>query len=272
LTASSDYARILLDLIREPGHRLREKIDPEQLGTLADSMAAEGLHQPVGVRGPLDDGTYEIIYGHRRLLAAQLLKWADIPAMVHAADFDPLLAAVSENLQRADMTPVEEAKAIARFIERGEPDAAVARLFRRSAAWVKARRELLAMPGDLQDAVHLGAIKLGVAAALADIDHDSYRASLIAEAARTGATTATAELWRQHYLTDRERIIGNNLIVEEINARREAWKIYVDCDLCREPKEYPDTVSMRVCARCRDELARAAVEVAGEQNGHPPAV
>lgn len=235
-------------------------------------MAAEGLHQPVGVRGPLDDGSYEIVYGHRRLLAAQLLRWHDIAAMVHVADFDPLLAAVSENLQRADMTPVEEAKAIARFVERGEPDAAIARLFRRSAAWVKARRELLAMPDDLQRAVHQGAIKLGVAAALADIDHDTYRASLIAEAARTGATTATAELWRQHYLTDRERIIGNNLIVEEINARREAWKIVVACDLCHEDKDYPDTVSLRVCAPCRDELARAAVEVAHEQNHHPPAV
>jgi ParB/RepB/Spo0J family partition protein len=272
LPASSDYARVRLDLIREPAHRLREKIEPEALGTLADSMAAEGLHQPVGVRGPLDDGTYEIIYGHRRLLAAQLLNWPDIPAMLHPADFDPLLAAVSENLQRADMTPVEEAHAIARFVERGEPDAAIARLFRRSAAWVRARRELLAMPEDLREAVHLGAVKLGVAAALADIDHPTYRASLIAEAARTGASVATAELWRQHYLTDRERIIGNNLIVEEINARREAWKIVIPCDLCREDQDYQDTVSMRVCGRCRDELARAALEVAHEQNHHPPAV
>jgi len=227
-------------------------------------MAAEGLHQPVGVRGPLADGTYEIIYGHRRLLAAQLLTWPDIPAMVHAHDFDPLLAAVSENLQRADLTPVEEAKAVARFSDVGEPDAAIARLFRRSAAWVRARRDLLGMPEDLQEAVHAGSIKLGVAAALADIDHADYRKSLIAEAARSGASVASAELWRQHYLTDRERIIGNNLMVQEIMSRREAWKIVVPCDLCRVDQDYTDTVTVRICAPCRNALAEAQAEMAAE--------
>jgi len=256
----SNYERIPLHLIREPSHRLRESIAPEALGTLADSMAAEGLHQPVGVRGPLLDGTYEIVYGHRRLLAAQLLGWPDIPAMLHPADFDPLLAAVSENLQRADMTPVEEARAIARFVERGEPDAAIARLFRRSAAWVAARRALLAMPEDLQEAVHAGGLKLGVASALADIDHDAYRKSLIAEAARSGATAQTAELWRQHYLTDRERIVANSLMVEEIMSRREAWKIVVACDLCQKEQEYQDTRSLRVCVACRNVLAAVQAE------------
>jgi ParB/RepB/Spo0J family partition protein len=271
LPTPSDFARIRLNLIREPSHRLREKIAPEALGSLADSMAAEGLHQPVGVRGPLIDGTYEIIYGHRRLLAAQLLAWPDIPAMVHPADFDPLLAAVSENLQRADLTPVEEARAIARFVEAGEPDAAIARLFRRSAAWVGARRALLTMPDDLQAAVHAGTLKLGVAAALVDIDHEPYRKSLIAEAARTGATTATAEVWRQHYLTDRERIIGNQLMVEEIMSRREAWKIVVPCDLCDTEQEYQDTRSLRVCVACRNELAAVKAETSAAAAAAPQA-
>jgi ParB family chromosome partitioning protein len=235
-------------------------------------MAAEGLHQPVGVRGPLADATYEIIYGHRRLLAAQLLGWLDIPAMLHPADFDPLLAAVSENLQRADLTPVEEARAIARFVEAGEPDAAIARLFRRSSAWVGARRALLLMPGDLQDAVHAGTLKLGVAAALVDIDHEAYRKSLIAEATRTGATTATAEVWRQHYLTDRERIVSNHLMVEEIMSRREAWKIVVPCDLCHIESEYQDTRSVRVCVACRNALAAAQADMAAEAASSAPIV
>jgi ParB family chromosome partitioning protein len=262
LPTPSDYAKIPLNIIREPSHRLRENIAPEALGELADSMAAEGLHQPVGLRGPLSDGTWEIIYGHRRLLAAQLLNWKEIPAMTHPADFDPLLAAVSENLNREQMTPVEEAKAIARFVERGEPDAAIARMFRRSAPWVAARRALLLMPEDLQNAVHERTIKLGVAEALADIDHDSYRRSLIAEAQRTGATAVTAQVWRQHYLTERERIVSNHMMVEEITSRREAWKIVVACDLCRADFEYQDTRALRVCVDCKNVLAAAAAEEA----------
>lgn len=235
-------------------------------------MAAEGLHQPVGVRGPFQDGSYEIVYGHRRLLAAQLLTWPVIPAMIHPPDFDPLLAAVSENLQRADMTPVEEAHAIARFVERGEPDAAIARLFRRSAAWVNARRALLTMPPDLQDAVHTNQLKLGVAVALADVDHQDYRKSLIAEAIRTGATAQTAELWRQHFLTDRERIVSNHLMVEEIMTRREAWKIVVPCDLCDTDHDYQDTRSIRVCVPCRNQLATVKAEVAADAAAQSPGI
>jgi len=264
LTAATDYQPVPLHLIREPDHRLRESIEPGPLGELADSMAAEGLHQPVGVRGPFADGTYEICYGHRRLLAAQLLKWPTITARIFPWTFDPLLAAVSENLQRENLTPVEEAHAIERFVQRGEPDAAIARMFRRSPVWVRVRRDLLAMPNDVQDAVQAGTLKLGVAAALADIDHEAYRRSLIAEAARTGATAATAELWRQHFLADRDRIIGNNLMVEEIMGRRETWKIVVPCDLCRKDHEYQDTRSMRLCLGCLAALQAARAEVAAE--------
>jgi ParB family chromosome partitioning protein len=237
-------------------------MDAQKLGELADSIAAEGLHQPIGIRGPFPNGNYEIIFGHRRYLAHQLLHAESIAARIYPPDYDPLLAAISENLQREDMTPLEEARAVARFVERGEPDAAIARLFRRSASWVRARRELLEMPADIQAAVQDGGLSLAVAGELADIDHEAYRKSLTAEAHRTGATALTAAHWRQHYLTDRERIIGNSLIVEEILSRREAWKIVVACDLCDTDHEYQDTRSIRVCVSCRNELAQVKAETA----------
>lgn len=237
-------------------------MDAQKLGELADSIAAEGLHQPIGVRGPLPDSSYEIIFGHRRFLAHQLLHATTIAARIYPPDYDPLLAAISENLQREDMTPLEEARAVDRFVQRGEPDAAIARLFRRSVSWVRARRDLLAMPADIQAAVQDGGLSLAVAGELADIDHDAYRKSLTAEAHRTGATALTAAHWRQHYLTDRERIIGNSLIVEEILSRREAWKIVIPCDLCDHDQDYQDTRTIRVCVACRNELAQVKAETA----------
>jgi ParB family chromosome partitioning protein len=239
-----------LSAIHEPSQRLRETIDVERLGELADSMAAEGLHQPIGVRELTAAKSYEIIWGHRRYLAARLLKWAEIEAKVFPKHYDPLLAASSENLQREDLTPMDEARLVARWVERGEPDAAIARLSRRSAQWVRERRELLGLPPDLQEAIHTRTLPMGVARVLGDIDHPEYRQELVAEAQRTGASVRVTEVWRAHYLADRERIISNHLVVAEIAARREAWKIMIACDLCGEDQEYTSTRSLRACQPC----------------------
>jgi ParB/RepB/Spo0J family partition protein len=246
---------IPLTEILEPTHRLRENIDGERLGALADSLAAEGLHQPIGVRERNGGLEFEIVWGHRRFLAAQLLRWRAIEAKVFPSDFDPLLAAVTENNNREDLTPMDEARALAKFRDRGEPLAAIARLWRRSCAWCSMRLELLALPQDLQDAVHDRTLPLAVARALQVIDHDAYRASLIAEAMRTGANARTVEIWGAHYLADRERIVSNHLRIEEIIAGRDNWKIMVACELCQELKEYPATRTLRACTECMAALA-----------------
>jgi ParB family chromosome partitioning protein len=264
LQTESVTRQVRLVDISEPGHRLRETIDPERLGALADSIAAEGLHQPVGVRGPMASGSFEIIWGHRRFLAHRLLGRETIEAKVFAADYDPLLAATSENLNREQLNPIEEARAVARFVERGEPDAAIARLFRRSAAWVSQRRALLTMPEDIQAAVQRDELPLGVASALADVDEPNYRAQLIAEAARTGATVRTADVWRAHYLADRDRIIQNHYTIQQIVERREAWVVKIACDLCQVEEAYQDTRSVRCCVRCFNQLAEAVREAQRE--------
>lgn len=266
---SDEYQRVPLALIREPGHCLRASIEPGSLGELADSMAAEGLHQPIGVRGPAADGMYEIVWGHRRLLAARLLVWPAIAARVFEPTYDPLLAAVSENLQRTDLTPIDEARAIQRFVDRGQPIVAIARLFRRSPEWIGGRLDLLNLPEDLQRAVESRALPLSVVGALAAIDHEPYRQDLIAEAIRTGASGPTAEVWRAHYLADRDRIVSNQLAVQEIAARRDAWKILVPCDLCEREVEYQDTQSVRVCTPCARELAAVKAETAERNAAYP---
>jgi len=261
------YEEVPLHLIREPSHRLRERINPERLGELADSIAAEGQHQAIGLRGPLDDGTWEIIWGHRRYLAVSLLKKTTIMAKKHPADFDPLLAAVSENIQREDLSPVEEALALQKFIDRGEPVAALGRLFRRSTPWIYGRLKLLEFPEDLREAVHTKAINIGVAEALADIDHDEYRKSLIAEAQRTGATATTVNIWRAHYLSDRARIQENFSTVESIIASREKFIFYCPCEACNKNVPFGDTRSIRLCLPCLQDLTQAFQEQMQELAG-----
>lgn len=248
------YESLSLAQIREPAHQLRTTMDQGALGELADSMSAEGLHQPVGVRGPDPSGEYEIVWGHRRLLAARLLQWPKIAARVFPNDFDPLLAAVSENLQRSDLNPMEEAHALQRFIDRGASLAALSRLFRRTPSWCSQRLALLGLPQDLQAAVAEKRLPLAVVAILSEIDHEPYRRDLTREAERNGATAAMAEVWRAHYLSDRERIVRNDLTVQEIVDARATFVITVPCDWCEELTAFEHTRGLRLCQDCHHQL------------------
>lgn len=239
-----------IHLVDEPARPSRDTMDPERLGTLADDIAANGLLQKPGVRGPMDSGRYELIWGHRRLLALRLLRWAELPCMVYPPSYDPDVARVAENLQREELNPIEEAQECQRFIDKAMPRAAIARLFRRTPAWVDGRLVLLHFPPDVQDAVRAGQVSIGVAGVLAQLDHDVVRADFLKEAIRTGAKTATAETWLYHYRADRERIITNALTVEQFAAERESWVIMVPCQLCEENTDYQHTRSLRLCREC----------------------
>lgn len=265
----SQFQRIPMTQIDEPPHQLRVTIDPERLGELADSMAAEGLHQPIGVTGPTDGGTYTIIWGHRRFLAARLLLWGSIDARVFPRGTDPLLAAITENLQRVDLDPVEEALAVRQMLDQGRAIAEISRLFRRSAAWVSMRLELLGFHEDVRQAIQKDGLKLTVAQALQDVDHDEYRQELIREALRSGASGPTAQIWRQHYLADRDRIVSNHLVIEEIKSRREAWVIYVPCEACHKDTDYRETESWRFCIGCSRDLKNQIREAQAELNASP---
>jgi len=261
---------ILTRLIDEPSHRLRQSIDAERLGALADSIAAEGLHQPIGVRGPSPAGRFEIVWGHRRQLALRLLDWPAVECKVFPWEYDPLLAAGSENLNREQLTALDEAHLIDRYVQAGEPDAAIARLFRRSQTWVHERRDMLTWPATLQEAVHQGEMTIGVARALADVDHPDYQLSLIEEAKRTGASARVVEVWRAHFLADRARIVGNHMAVAAIAAERENWKITVPCELCGDQHDYSETRSVRGCAPCWAAVAALMTEASAHAEGGTP--
>lgn len=258
-----------MHLVDEPARPSRDAMDPERLGALADDIAANGLLQKPGIRGPGADGRYELIWGHRRLLALRLLRWTELPCMVYPASYDPDVARVAENLQREELNPVEEAQECQRFVDKGMPRAAIARLFRRTPAWVDGRLTLLHFPADVREAVGRGEISLGVAGVLAQLDHDLVRADFLAEAKRTGAKTATAETWLYHYRADRERIITNRMTVESFVAERESWKIMVPCDLCRTDEEYSRTRSLRVCVDCLPHIEPAMLAYLKQATGQP---
>ncbi|MBS1004549.1 MULTISPECIES: ParB/RepB/Spo0J family partition protein [Acetobacter] len=104
----------------EPGpFQPRQHIDPDALQELAESIRLRGILQPILVRpNPDKEGYYQIVAGERRWRAAQLAQCHTVP--VHVRDLDAvsaMAAALVENLQRADLNPIEEAEGFSRLIE-----------------------------------------------------------------------------------------------------------------------------------------------------------
>lgn len=95
----------------------RSAFDKEQLQELADSIAKNGILQPIIVR-PLGKGRYEIIAGERRFRAAKLAKMKDVPVIIREIDnAQALEIALIENIQRAELNALEEAIAYARLMD-----------------------------------------------------------------------------------------------------------------------------------------------------------
>ena len=101
---------IHVERIRQNPMQPRKEFDPDLLATLADSLRRRGALQPVVVRA-VGDG-YELVAGERRLRAARLAELSEIPAIVRSVPDDQLLElALVENIHRADLNPVERARA-----------------------------------------------------------------------------------------------------------------------------------------------------------------
>jgi len=240
-----------LDILDEPAAALRESIDPAALGDLADDIAVNGVLQPIGARGPDDRGHYEVVWGHRRTLAARMAGLTEIPARICATTYAPELARIAENFHRVDLNPREEARAVASLLAQGKPRAECARILRRSLTWVESRIELQTWPDDLQDGVARGELTMSSARILAQVDHDNYRGQLIDEAKRIGANANTVSLWAAHYVVDRERIIRNTDTIEAITSRRETFVVLCDCEVCRTQIDTRDSAIIRVCPNCK---------------------
>ncbi|HEV2785413.1 MAG TPA: ParB/RepB/Spo0J family partition protein, partial [Solirubrobacteraceae bacterium] len=116
-TESDELRELPVELIAPNPHQPRRSFDEAALQSLAESIAANGVLQPVLVR-PIAGGTYELVAGARRWRAARLAGLERVPALVRERDDAASLElALVENMAREDLNPVEEARACAALVE-----------------------------------------------------------------------------------------------------------------------------------------------------------
>ena len=181
--AGSALATIAIDRIQPGRFQPRHAFDDGRLDELAASIKAQGIIQPIVVRAISHD-RYELIAGERRWRAARKAGLAEIPAVVRAVpDKDLVAMALIENIQREDLTPIEEAQALARLLEEFRlTHQAIADAIGRSRAAVTNLLRLLDLPADVRAMIDAHELDMGHARALAALPPP--RASALAARAR----------------------------------------------------------------------------------------
>jgi ParB family chromosome partitioning protein len=217
----------------------RRRFDEAELDALARSLADKGLLQPLIARPRADaPGQLEIVAGERRWRAAQRAGLDELPVLVRElGDREVLEIALVENLQRADLNPLEEAQAFRRLAEElGHSHEEIAELIGRSRSHVANTLRLLALPESVRLLVEDGRLTAGHARALLAAPDPAALASLVVsrglsvretEALVRRETTAAARPDRRHGraadpdLVDLERRLAGRLGLEvAIRPRR----------------------------------------------------
>jgi len=186
-----------IDQVRDPAAPARSEAGFGDLEDLAQSVRSVGIIEPLVVAKR--DGAFEVVAGHRRLIAARLAGLASVPCVVHDS-FKTAEEAVMlhENIHRADLNPVDEARFFGRLLERVAGDTErLAELVRERRDHVESRLALLAGDADVLAALERGDVALGVAAELNLYAHPPTRRAHLQLAIQGGARTAMVREWRK---------------------------------------------------------------------------
>ena len=182
--ASQHMTMLRVDQIRPSRYQPREHIRPEELAQLQASIKRLGVIQPLIVR-PIAPGTYELVAGERRWRAAQAAGKQEVPVIIRAlSDQETVEHSIVENLQREDLSPIEEARAFARLIDEfGHTQEQVAESVGKDRSSVANTLRLLKLPPEIQDALREGAISEGHAKILLSIEHPAKQSELFRQTA-----------------------------------------------------------------------------------------
>ena len=191
-----ELQKIPVELLQRGKYQPRIDLRQETLQELADSIKAQGVVQPIIVR-PIaaatgDNGAqpteqrYEIIAGERRWRAAQLAGLHEIPAVIRRVPDEAAIAmALIENIQRENLNPLEEARALQRLITEFEmTHATAAEAVGRSRAAVSNLLRLLDLGEDVKSLVEHRELEMGHARALLGIDNKRQQAEIAAQVAQ----------------------------------------------------------------------------------------
>ena len=191
----SPYQLLPLHKVEPNPNQPRRDFDPEELQSLADSIALHGVMQPLTVR-EMGNGYYQIIAGERRWRAARMAELREIPAVIIQADDKKVMElALIENLQRQDLNPVEEALGYQTLMnEYGLTQEETAARVGKSRPVVANMLRLLSLCDDALEMVRDGRLSAGHARAIAALKSEKQQKEVAQKVAALGLSVRQTEL------------------------------------------------------------------------------
>jgi len=193
---SEKTALRLLDIenIRTPNSQPRKIFSDTAIEELAESIREKGILQPLLVRR--QNGSFELIAGERRLRAAQSIGMDEVPAIVmdSMSDLESYQLALIENIQREDLTPLEEAEAYSRLLESGSLSKDdLAKKVGKNRSTIANSVRLLALPDEVKEMINSGKISAGHARAILSVEGEGKRIEIAHQIADSNLSVRAIE-------------------------------------------------------------------------------
>lgn len=188
----------------------RKSFDETQLSELSDSIKQNGVLQPILVRKKGEK--YEIVAGERRYQASKLAGLKEIPAIVREIDdAEVFQLALIENLQRSDLTPIEEARGYRQLLDtKGLTQEGLAKILSKSRSAIANTLRLMDLPQEVQDVMEEGQITAGHARAILAVPSEEGRIKLAQKVVAENLTVRQTENLAPLFSVTRDEIKPKN--------------------------------------------------------------
>ena len=229
---------------------MRTALHQGKLADLAQSLSSCGLINAVVVIR--HEGTFELVAGHRRCAAAEMLGWKEIRAQIREADdFQAAEIAWAENAARDEVSVVDQARWIAAAMARyGLNQTTMAQQLQLSPSHLSGILATLRYPDTLREALEAGAVNHGVARALSQIDDEPTLDYYLQQAAEFGCTARTAEEWVRNWKVSKLTSETLQSQAGDTPPLGTHATIYAKtCPVCRSPITGP-SVHFEACTGC----------------------
>jgi ParB family chromosome partitioning protein len=241
---------IPLDRIKDPERPLRSNLTPESVDELVFSIREVGLIQPLVV---VQIGeSYEVIAGHRRLMACELAGLTKVPCIVTVSSgLEKEVLKMHENIAREDINPIDWATQLDYLkSEYKVSNAKLAEMLGFSEAWVSQHLEILKYPAEVLTQIKEGKLAFTSARELAQITDPVKRNVYITAAVKSGVTPAQAANWRREANTSPYQPTETTDPSVE-NGSGGAVQIPLPvCAVCSLPVEWADLLTVQIHRNC----------------------
>ena len=261
-TGSAPEATLDISQIHPNEDQHRQIFDEDALNELADSIKQNGVLQPILVRKK--GKSYEIVAGERRYQASKIAGLKDIPVIIRDIDDDEVLQlALIENLQRADLSPMEEARGYRQLIDsKGLTQEGLARILSKSRSAIANTLRLMDLPQDVQDMMEQELLTAGHARAILAVPTEEGRVRLAQKVVTESLTVRQTENLAPLFSVEHDAKTHQRAILPQ-SYKRAARQLRTVLDTNVKVKQVRGKNKIEIEFKDEDELARILMQIQG---------